>query len=224
MLKFSLMSGKKPVVSGDNYLGLVTAANFITGDALASAIGLTAGASVNSASDWMKFSLDGKTLYLPKLHLRHTVSWDSLYQRGAVYGTADTGKYPTDTPVLQNRTVTIAGKVYKVRLLKCAGSDPFTPAASGYDVAPGYNSEWNRLMYRVCATVPASQVGPNWVSFTDAELETDSIRYSWGQETNSTMVNYRVIRGYYDVSYLLWGGSSDVLSLIGWRPCLELVA
>ncbi len=201
-----------------HFLGEVAAADFITGNALASAIGLTAGTALNSNEPWLHFEIDGKTLYVAKKIFRHTVSWNHINARGAVFGTA---------------TVVIQGKTYKVRLLKGANSDP-TPAGAGYDQEKTWGSEWNRLFYPLVPntaqsaqipTYPISGEGilfGGWANYTDAQLDISN-RYMWCQETNVDSAGQRVLRGIYGLSYLSFNASSVANSNYGWRPVLELV-
>jgi len=92
------------LLAGDDQLGWygeVSAADFITGDALASLVNLTAGSSINSAHGWLKFAYKGKTLLTSKRPLRSTISWNDLNARALITG---------------NTVVSINGLQYKVRL------------------------------------------------------------------------------------------------------------
>lgn len=61
------------------------------GTNLALKIGLAAGTPINMNTAWMKFSRNGRVLFVPVKPLRHTVSWDHIYKAGAVYGDDTTG-------------------------------------------------------------------------------------------------------------------------------------
>ena len=200
------------------FLGEISAANFITGNALASAIGLTAGTAQNSNEPWLHFELDGKTLYVAKKTFRHTVSWNQIHATGAVYGT---------------RTVVIQGKTYKVRLLKGANSNPYT-GVSGWDHPGAHGSEWNRLMYRISGKPFANASNTlasegieegDWAQYSEADLNitVGNGRYSWCQETPISNSANRVVRGSTGVSRLFLTSASASGSDYGWRPVLELV-
>lgn len=92
----------------------------LTASNLALAIGLTQGTAINEKTPWMKFSRKGKVLFVPVKPLRHTVSWDSIYKAGAVYGSDTIG-------VLPNK-----GRIGK-RLSADAATNSFTfnPATEG---------------------------------------------------------------------------------------------
>lgn len=187
---------------------------------MATQIGLTAGTPFNSDAGWLKFSLDYKTLYVAKRPFRHSVSWNQINARGAVFGTTQ---------------ITIHGKRYKVRLLKGRGDGLSTDLSSGYDTLATHGSEWNRLMYHVSGKPFASASNTlasegitegDWAQFSEAELLTNTTygygSYSWCQDTISTN---RFVRGYYGASLIVTIGSSSTApaSILGWRPVLELV-
>lgn len=150
--------GGKELIAGDSnagYFGVATAAEFTTGDNLASLIGLTIGTSMNSTTDWLKFSYKGRVLYVAKKPLRVDLSWSDLHQKGAVFGTT---------------IVAIKGRQYKVRLMKGSGTDPYRGVNGGSDDPFTVGSEYNDLMYRVCSVNPPSQSLPDFVSFTPTDL------------------------------------------------------
>ena len=211
----------EPLLAGTyehGYYGEVLATEFITGNDLASEFGLTAGDPEKPNADWLKFSLDYKTLYVAKMPFKRYLSWDQINARGAVFGTAQ---------------VTINGKLYKVRLLKGRGDGLSTNVSSGYDTLPTHGSEWNRLMYHVSGkpfadpqTTLASEgiTEGDWARFSEAELSTyytyGNGSYNWCQESSGTN---KVLRGFYGVSYVSWTSPGRIASVNGWRPCLELV-
>ena len=194
------------------------AGDFITGDQLATQVGLTAGTAFNSDAGWLKFSLDYKTLYVAKRPFRRSVSWDQINARGAVFG---------DTQVEIN------GKLYKVRLLKGRGDELTTSISNGYDTQPTHNSEWNRLMYHVSGTPFANASNTlasegitegDWAQFSESELLTYHASgtggYSLCQDQADTT---RCARGVYGVSYIRGIDRTSTAITLAWRPCLELV-
>lgn len=64
------------------------------GTNLALSIGLTGGTPINMNTAWMKFSWRGKVLFVPVKPLRHSATWDQIYNAGAVYGDDSTGVLP----------------------------------------------------------------------------------------------------------------------------------
>lgn len=213
---------KEFVPSKDNmFIREVPAAEFITGDQLAIAVGLTVGTSQNSTAGWLHYidTVDGKTKYVAKKPLRHTVTWNDLNTKGVVFGTM---------------TVAINGDTYKVRLLKGSATDPHV-GSYGFDLPGTHGSEWNRLLYHISGkpftnasnrlTSEGITTG-DWASYSEADLGMHGSfgngSYSWCQEVGTDPMT-RVRRGESGVSYSNLYTSSTANLYCGWRPVLELV-
>lgn len=209
------------------FQGTVANADFISGDALASAIGLTAGVSINSTtSPWFHWIAHGRDLFVPQYALRWQISWNAIYQVGAVHGTSGVG-IPTNTtsPRSQNAMVTIADKVYRVRLLKGANTNPYQGFTTGHDIVSQQQSEWNALWYPIIDD-------PNALSFTGEKQAHYAIgavwmtgtggSASWVQEVNSTNASAALSRGADGPSYAQANTTPSIASSnYAWRPCLE---
>ncbi len=210
----------RPILASDggvDWYGEVTSEELISGNALASLIGLTVGNAQHSDAGWLYVGLDGQELLIAKRPLRHSLSWDQINAVNAVYG---------------NRTVEINGQQYKVRLPKGANSDPTVPDTSGWDVPSSHGSEWNRIFYRLTNdthtdarnTKASEGEFTHLAQYSESDLildyRTGNGSYSWCQES---VGGYRVIRGDYGVSLLYGGTPSLVSSDSGWRPFLERV-
>lgn len=194
-------AGPQTLQAGDHiagFYGEVTAADFITGDALASAINLTAGTSHNSDEPWLKFNHNGKTLFVAKKTLRYGIDWNDSRGHGEV---------------------TISGDIYQVRLL--SGSNGNT--VDGPDGGPG--GEWNDLMYPIHTDDPNGQ---GWgINYTNSDLNMDDSNGSrtWSQEGNDDFsdTTQRLLRGRSDITdFYIFGGAESV-SHNGWRPVLEYI-
>lgn len=164
---------------GAGFYGEVPVSELITGTALASAIGLTAGTAQHSNEPWLKFNLDGRTLFVAKKPYRHSISWNHISTANAVYG---------------SRTIEINGETYKVRLLKGSATDPYV-GGDGADLVGTHGSEWNRLFYPLIPnpvnkpSYPISGEGlvyGAWMDYTETELVMVSAagngNYSYCQE------------------------------------------
>ncbi|NMB43488.1 MAG: hypothetical protein GX995_05090, partial [Clostridiales bacterium] len=211
--------GSKYAVAGDwnaGFFGEVPASELITGDALASLVGISAGTSQFSNEPWLKFAYEGKIQFVAKKPFRYGLPWNNINSANAVYG---------------GRTVNIGGLTYKIRLMRTGTVDPM-PSYKGTHL---HGSEWNRLMLPIHigakdrswaypSNVESSV--PYWgIDYTDADLLThntygDGSR-SWCQETYSSS---RVSRGDYGASSSTTNAPSGTGSSSGWRPVLELVA
>ena len=181
------------------YFGTVAAHELISGDALALAIGLSAGIAQNSDAGWLKWAKDNKIIFVAKKTLRNTISWDQIDAVGAVFGT---------------KTISIGEKTYKVRLLTGGDADPAS--------TPG--GEWNQIMYGA----HIDEV-PTWDQFSNCSLlvhgECGNGSYNWCQEASASNTDARVTRGWTGISAF----QKTILSSIadkdrGWRPVLELLS
>lgn len=202
----------------DGFLGEVTVTELITGDALASTIGLTAGTAQFSNEPWLHFVLEGVTLYVAKKTYRHSLSWNQINARGAVFG---------------SRTIMVNGDTYKVRLLKGANSDPYVGVV-GWDVSFTHGSEWNRLMYHITDNRfnrPLTSEGitkGDWARYSDIELcvrdgNSGNGYYTVSQETDASDTRYRLYNGAGGVSGTARYAATTTAAFSGWRPVLELV-
>ncbi len=212
---------REPLLAGtyeQGYYGEVLASEFITGDQLATRIGLTAGTAFNSDAGWLKFSLENRTLYVAKRPFRRSIAWNDLDAIGAVFGTIQ---------------ITINGKQYQVRLLKGRGDGLTTSIPYGFDTQPTHNSEWNRLLYHVSGkpfidsrnTLESEGITEgDWAQFSEAELLTNYTygngSYSWCQDGTGTL---RCVRGSDGVSFINSIHRASTGATYGWRPVLELV-
>lgn len=201
------------------WFGEISADDFITGDALADAIGLDEGTSQNSDAGWLKFAIDGKIVYVAKKPFRRSVSWDDLSLVGAVLGQA---------------IVEIGDNRYKVRLLKGRGDGLDTGVSKTFDGLETRGSEWNRLFYRVSSgqfserrnRLLSEGIDPGtWAKYDESELLMNK-RYGdghkcWCQESAGD--GYRICRGDFGVSFCHKELSSYGTRHLGWRPCLEKI-
>lgn len=218
------------------FYGEVPGTEFISYGDLSAQVGLSAGTLINDTeSGWLKFSLDGVVTYVAKKPVRHTVSWEHIYQAGCVYGVDGFGSNPSGGNVDQNTIVTIDGKDYRVSLLKGTNTDPGGEDTATFDPSYTHTSEWNRLMYPIHSGVHTDDRNPSnpsiaynqWASYSDDDLVVDyrsgNGAYSWCQETIASNTARRVIRGNYGVTIFTRTTATNTNTLFGWRPRLTLV-
>jgi hypothetical protein len=207
------------------YFGEVSASELFTGDELAGLVGMTTGVSMFSNTTWFKVLFRGKILYIPKTQIRHTVSWDDIYNLGLVYGTNNNGVAPSSTPTNQRVIINKGVHQFIVRLLN-GSSEPHDGTSGEHPIHASVSngSEWNELMYRFSINNPLG-TGDNFESYTDSELGLISIngRYSWCKEQNTLGSNRRIIRGNVSVGTISNAIGSGSSSATGWRPVLELI-
>lgn len=198
-------AGATALVQGDlwyGYYGEVTAANFINGDALASALSLTDGGSINTNSAWLKVAHRNRTLFVPKLPLRQNVSYDQLRDANLIAGM---------------REVTIAGQTYRVRLLRGTNVNPAQAGAS-VDPLQAHGSEWNEVFYPVFSGATPSQLVDNWANNAIAALGTIPC---WTQELVDG--GAAIARGNATTVAQCNSLPTGTTTGVAWRPCLELV-
>ncbi|MDN6292886.1 MAG: BppU family phage baseplate upper protein, partial [Tetragenococcus halophilus] len=109
ILDYTNAPGPKALVAGDRkngFYGFVQAQDMgrltdnlsenqeFNGKNLALAIGLSSGTSQHENTSWMKFSRNGEIYFVPVKPIRHTLSWNSIYKQGAVYGDNTMGVNP----------------------------------------------------------------------------------------------------------------------------------
>ena len=127
--------GRKAMLIGDmdaGYFGVVRADEMVAAlDIFNAVLSDDAGSTpvVNPNLFWMKFAYKGQFLFFPSYHLG-TTSWKALYERGSVYDSDGTGKWPpVGSPLTkQNRYIALdspEGAVgFVPRLPTFAASDP----------------------------------------------------------------------------------------------------
>jgi uncharacterized protein (DUF2164 family) len=84
------LPGPQTLSGGDTtdggYFGEVSALDFISGEDLCSAIGLTAGTLQESDAGWLKYYSNNEILYVAKRTFRYNLSWDDINAAGAIFG------------------------------------------------------------------------------------------------------------------------------------------
>lgn len=148
------------------------------------------------SADWLKFYLDGKTLWVASSPIGVNTNYNSLKNKLLFSGT---------------RIITIANKRYKVRAL------------SGLNNS---TSEWNKLMYRVAADSPIAPADrwANYttLALTQAAAGNGGTAiYSISPELNIS--NRVILRGRTTIAAEYGIGTTESFSDIGWRPVLELI-
>jgi hypothetical protein len=89
--------GSKFIVQGNRdagFLGFVPAANIFTGTELATLCGITAGTAINTDVAWIKYIYKGKIRFTPLRTLRHSITWDAIYNAACVHGNGTIGTLP----------------------------------------------------------------------------------------------------------------------------------
>lgn len=97
VVDFSGSPGSARLYAGDTnagFLGFVPASDFINGTDLATTLGISSGTSINYNTPWIKYIWKGKVCFTPLKPIRHSISWDAIYNAGAVFASGDEGMLP----------------------------------------------------------------------------------------------------------------------------------
>ncbi len=228
--------GPDTLIGGDEtngFYGEVPPEEFITGDDLATAIGLSAGLSQHSNTPWLKFVLDGRIVFIPKVPIRYDLQWVSIFNAGAVFETGHTDPYLGYTQD-QTATIEVAGRDFDITLMSGANNNPFDGSA-GFDPTHTHTSEWNRLFYPIHSGVHTDDRNPTdpsvaygtWASYSDEDL---LVHYNFGngswsycQETMSTDDQRSLLRGRFGVTHFQDTNKDFNNTDRGWRPVLRLI-
>lgn len=199
------------------FYGMVPADEFINGVDLANKLGIEAGIAFNTDINWMKFSSDGKTLFIPQKPIRHTLSWIHVYNAGCVYGTGDYGRLYPYQRVLQDKKIVIKGHLFKVRLMTGAATDPAGPEPGG---------EWNKFIYPLydgewLTMNPVTDFGADRAS--NANGTATFCIESQGVGGNDISKKYIIRRGFNTIREYFASSMDSGNYNFGWRPVLELV-
>lgn len=207
---------------GIGWFGEVSASDLISGDELASRIGLSAGISQFSDAGWLHVSIDGTEQFVAKKPFRYRVSKHSI-------GSAISG----------NNQVEINGQLYRLRTLN--GRRPGTWSVNhslpwgGFDIDLLKDSEWNRVLYRLTddSFENPSSSKENQKPFRNLALYTEEdlhLHDKYGPGTSvicHDRISYHgmsaeILRGRHGVSYFQRIQQTDeVRDAYGWRPVLQ---
>lgn len=179
------------------FKGLVPASSFITGTALATAMGITYTGDqvINDNVNWMKIEDGTGIRYIAQKSILCRMHWLALQAANVHNGT---------------KTITIGGKQYKVWML--------SGAAGG---------DWDKYMYYVydgavtTAIPPLPPLRDRWARFTDLELNISTGGVEPGTFTlvRDVSVTGYDVRGYPNITASFNSQDSDHVAY-GWRPML----
>jgi len=123
--------GPKVLRKGDETLGWfgnLTPEELFTGKELLALTGLPDTTSLFGRWVWVKVMVDKQVLFIPSTTIASGLSWETLYQNGLVYGDGTVGKYPSGTPVKQNKLLRKSDNFFRIRLFGKNDPDPATAA------------------------------------------------------------------------------------------------
>jgi hypothetical protein len=245
--------GPQILVAGDWDLGLFgfcTSANFISYGGLVSALGLEVGTAATDFG-WMKMAYKGKVIFVPRSVLRDTVSYNQIYQAGAVFGTNDNGPVvPTGAvPTNQFKLQDISGFSFIPRLMKGTADgaalptgklnpDATIPAVNEYDDIMGalmmskrHNADttyglFARIDETVCRQLQSGagihDLCQQMASYNNAGLAVARGGRRYSDEPRVATIA-QVPVGNASGTVATSGTFTSSMVYSGWRPILELV-
>lgn len=187
---------KKSSLPVSAYKGLVNQDNFITFAALATELGVTEGTPSNGTVEWLHFAEEGKEVYIPRMGIRHTISWEQLSARNLITG---------------NRTIVIGGQTFKVRLMTGCEQDP---GIAGGGLAA---REWKKYIVGLTDGTYDSQTAA-W-----AGVGNDGINISILQEASANETGAHSGAGYPGINDIWYVSANQEHPFFNWRPLLEKV-
>jgi hypothetical protein len=200
--------GPNPTLLGGTelygYYGEVPHEQLISATALCAKVGLTAGTLINEQTNWLKFNLAGRIVFMAKQPIRSGLTRDQLKGLMLVVG---------------NAVIQIQGIAYKVRLIKGAIEDPiqalnYLLGGNVNDPSVAKGSEWNSLFNPITTSLGQAS---RWANFSNAELGLTVP--SVCQEL--TAGGAAVLRG--GTGPLYFTSAAVNSATLNWRPLLELV-
>ena len=202
--------GPQTLLKGDmerGFYGIVTANEFVNGYDINLSLGISGlGTDWNMMTDWFKFAYKGKVLFIPMKPLKHSLSWQQLYNLGLVYGEDGPGAMVPNgvTPVNQLKTIEKYGERYLVRLMKGANRNPV--AGWGIPSTPAYDTfslkgEWDDLFCMMIKDTLFDRRESPWgdYNYRDLYQSSDNMSLTLCQELNgdNSVALYRGIRSSY---------------------------
>jgi len=203
------------------YFGRLPMGDLIAQNELITFAGITAAEYAVTDNEWLKFVYKGKIFFIPKYPVCGTVSWETMYRAGCVYGDipeAEWAPYAKTTygVIPQKKQLTVGNHLFTVRH-PTSRANPLNTGSANADLIGGEIDQFIALAYRnrlYPDTAGRGQLDdadyPNFVSFTTDLLTT----------------GYCVNRGYSGQ------GGVDVINVgltnagtnpvHGWRPLLVL--
>lgn len=209
-----------------------------THSTFSSSVGMSYGTFVDQQAPLtvVKCIYNGTILLIPITHIKRSVSWDNIYNRGLVYGDGQTGHPAAAYSTLQDKTVVYEGYTYKVRLIKgwdnpdieLSSAVYYYPNGGSLDnpYPPGIGGEFRSLFPRL-AGVPNTD---DWSSLVTAPYMFGMNGNQWLMEGFIHPIGERyarlgspATRGGLQTTQGRAAGTTAYASSYYWRPVLELV-
>lgn len=214
--------GPQTLLRGDwecGFFGRLPMGSLITGQELISILG--AGTDTAYAdNEWLKFVYKGNIIFFPKYSIAASVSWDTVYKAGMVFGDIDPAQWPAIAKsnwgtITQKKRVQIGNHVLTIRNPTSRANPLNTGAVNPTDYVGG---EWDQL-------IALTGKGRLYPDANGRGQFDDIVQPSMlGMTTDLSSSGVQVNRGWSDgvdsVNVSLSGTATH--SQHGWRPMLIL--
>lgn len=207
--------GPQELIYGDEelgYFGEVSAPEFFSYSDLAAEVSLTQGTNTWPDDTWFKFYRKGKVLYIPRMPVRQSITWQELFNRGLVYGT----------------DIDFNGDTFIIRLIR--GTSNENPTTNEYRVITNIstetiNSEWDDLYTLVSEITYPTQKMPNVENYSESFLRiSNRVSGSSAPTQETSPSNDALFRGFESVLHAITRPKGTTDTGRGWRPILEYVS
>ncbi len=217
--KLPLGPGPQSLLQGTleyGYFGTLGEDELFSAVGLADALGITQGTPIAGAVTWHKFAHESKVKYLPQTQLRHSCSWQAIYNAGAAYPAAvGVGPFPPPGPTVdQARILTLDEYGFDVHFMNAALSE-----VTNSSVTPEPGTEFRDLLLRISTNYPT---GDRWGSNSPAMLGMVT-PYIYGWLRNAITSTAKLCHNSLVNGTGGYAEYNDVRNIIGWRPVLELL-
>jgi hypothetical protein len=214
--------GNKTLIKGTRqlgYFGAVTDAELFGRGVFYSISPSLTGTQYNESGGWLKFIINDRVLYIKRYNIMRNITWQMLYDAGAVYGVRGPGKFPSPAngPVDQFKLFTklevVSGKevTWPLKLQLLSGANDYINTTNNWE---SDQSEWDKLLVNVTNGVFDTL---NWTEMMGQVAGYNPIQEFTSDATQIGMRGYPNINGKY--SYTMDRQSTS----FWWRPVLELI-
>lgn len=227
---YSTGPGPSKLSEGDQSLGwfgTVTSQEFMTISELQTAVGISQGVVTIPLPNWDKWYRNGKILFVPQGLGHPSMSWNTVYSAGLMFGTDDAGPWrDVNAPAVNQMKIVSKGFNRFIVRTPTAADDRNNPTRVIPDTATSAirrNSEISDLLFpMINVAVAPSQRFPR-------RLSANSIAFSNEGRGLIAQEKYKGVTLYGMPTSASNGTQLDALSTIalasgnGWKPILELI-
>lgn len=215
--------GSKELSKGNEELGYfdtLPSSSFLTTSELSYLTGIFSGTVRVEDLTWIKLMMKGKVLFIPTTQTRYPVTYQTLYNAGAVYGEGGNGKYPLGDGVKQDLIISVKNSSFRVRLFGRGDTDP--DSSTNGSVITHQNYEFGRFLTAVFKPpTPDAAFNNSWNLVTNWNGITGNwimLMTSYQTNLNNSRVLYARNPPKVEINEF-----SKTSAVAGWWPVLELV-